>query len=594
MNEPHDASLDDDQVIARLRAALDEVTADSNTDELVPAEAQDHAMTAGRWMAIAAAIVLVVSAVAVIAINRHNAPGVASTPTDTATPSTTEPTLIRVVTPWYHLISPDLVPGEENYEPCCVAPATPQPLMMSWARGGDPAQGLLTMTEVRNAPGSTTKDLDGEDLTARAIEGGTLVFASAGLSTDERETLADQVVPGSGLPYVLTAEGWTVVAMGTQGLGELRSQSYTNDLGTVTLSVGEYRGQLAGLVNGIGSITPATIAGNAGWRGSQTNGDVVVVWPAADSGQWAMLQIPSVFADRVDGLIAAVAEVSANTPTVESVPVPDTVGTPDASVAVGDLAPTVSGETLTGYAVSFRSEGSVLLVFVQPACTPCANVVSSLASAAAAPSFPVGPRVELVIQPPASRAEATAWLSDNHWTGDVILDREGLTSQAFAVEAVPRYVLIGDSGIILAIHDGALDADGVKTLITPQSPTVLGSFDIPTVATNFSIVDASGYTQSVVLDIGPSLIRGPSPSTPGSALDTSVVVATRSTFGTDVFSDLVKVGDRLTWTGPNGTQMYEVVWTEVCTGADCGTTEPYTLIIELADGPDRIYAKPVG
>ena len=585
MNELHHARLDDDQVIARLRAALDEVTAESNTDDLVPSEPQDHTMSAGRWMAIAAAMVLVVGAVAVFAINRRNAPYVASTPTETAAPSTTAASAPTGI--WYTLASPDLVPGKIVTLPNLL-PA--DEVSIVWSFGGNPADGLLVL---RSGPGSP--DLGPADTsvaTYRMIDEQAIAVASYGLTPQEQADLTEQIRPGSGLPWLLPVEGWAFMGMGVQLDGLTYEQTYSADNGAVGIDVGPLFNQFFTLAT-VGNLHPVTIAGRDGWMASNADG-VYALWPAGDSGAWASMTISAQLANRADGLIAAVAEVGANTPTVETVPVPDTVDTPAGSVAVGEPAPSISGETLTGYTMSSRTGASVLLVFVQPACTPCAAAVSSLASATTASSWPVGISVELVIQPPASKTEAAAWLSDNNWTGDVILDREGVTSQAFAAKGAPSYVLIGSRGYILAIHDGALDDAGLRTLVTPQSPSVLGSFDIPTIAANFSVFDASGFPQSAVLAIGPSLILGPSPSTPGSGLDPSVVVATRSTFGTGVLSDLVKIGDQLEWTGPDGTQMYEVVWTEVCTGADCGTTEPYTLIIELVDGPDRIYAKPVG
>ncbi|HRB04791.1 MAG TPA: hypothetical protein PLP26_15565, partial [Ilumatobacteraceae bacterium] len=128
----------DDDVIARLRSALDEVTAE--THGLVATDAARPKVTAGRWMAVAAAAVLVVGAIAAIAINRGNAPDVASVPTELPTTTPTEPTLIRVETPWFRLAAADLVPGERVHEQCCRADAH---LAMAWSNG----ERYLTVTE---------------------------------------------------------------------------------------------------------------------------------------------------------------------------------------------------------------------------------------------------------------------------------------------------------------------------------------------------------------------------------------------------------------------------------------------------------------
>ena len=92
-----DLSPEDGAVIARVRAALDEVTAhdhDHDHDQahgVVPVELQRSGIGAGRWFAIAAAAVLVVGAVTAIAVNRSNTPDVASIPTETSAAPSTAP-----------------------------------------------------------------------------------------------------------------------------------------------------------------------------------------------------------------------------------------------------------------------------------------------------------------------------------------------------------------------------------------------------------------------------------------------------------------------------------------------------------------------
>ena len=70
----------DEAVVARLRSALDEVTAD--THGMVAADAPRPKVSAARWMAVAAAAVLIVGAVAAIAVNRGGTNDVATAPTD--------------------------------------------------------------------------------------------------------------------------------------------------------------------------------------------------------------------------------------------------------------------------------------------------------------------------------------------------------------------------------------------------------------------------------------------------------------------------------------------------------------------------------
>lgn len=325
MNDIHD----DAHVIARLRSALDELTAPD--DFAAPGEELPRlrrTMTPARWMAVAAAGVLVVGAVVAVAVNRSNQSDVASTPTTApstlpaTTLSPTETTLVRVETKWFTIISPDLVPGERTFEECCRA-SLPGPLLtMAWSSGDS----FLTLTEYPNGP--TTDVFPDANSTIRTTGSATLLFRSVGLTSDERENLADQVVAGSGLPYVLPVEGWGLAALGhTAGESRLL-QLYTplntdplsSYLPTVTMSVGEYRGELD-LLGQWPDGKPVVVAGYEGWAVTDLDGHVTVFWETGD-GNWATMRIDATLADRNDGLIAAVVEVDPTEPTVDTVLAP--------------------------------------------------------------------------------------------------------------------------------------------------------------------------------------------------------------------------------------------------------------------------------
>ena len=148
MNELQDDASANDPVIARLRSALDEVTAES--DGLMALEAPRPKVGVGRWMAVAAATVLIVGAVTAIAINRNHAPEVSTAPTElpTTSPDTTvvakEPELIRTETPGFRLVAPDLVPGERTLEQCCRASLPGRQLVMAWSAPNVPAYLMVT------------------------------------------------------------------------------------------------------------------------------------------------------------------------------------------------------------------------------------------------------------------------------------------------------------------------------------------------------------------------------------------------------------------------------------------------------------------
>ena len=619
----------DETVVARLRAARYEVTAS------VPAGAaavvRPMSSTgrggpgAGRWLAAAAATVLVVGAAAAVIVNRSHRSPAESSPTDVPTtvanaePTTTMP-YPTGTTFWYTLASQDLFPGNIVETTCCVSYPQPGPsLTMAWIRDTGLSDGLLTLTEVRGE----VLPPDAEHITVDERGDVTLVFTSYGITDAERESLAGQVVAGSGLPYILPVDGWQYVAMGHDGSGAQLAQEYTNDRGSVGITVGDYRTQLAELTAGT-DVHPVTIAGNTGWA-ADVDGGTLIVWPVHDTGQWATLRIPIAFADRVDGLIAAVMEqTSADAPAI-SVPTPtdgvsETTTPPTATPDVGQLpmlddttatdpavgtpAPAIVGHDLDGNPMTVDFSQPTLLVFVAHWCPHCNAELPRIQAAMADGTLPGDVHVVLI----STAADDSLvnfppkqWLVDKGWAGGPVLDDSvdrrsaGPVANAFGANGWPFFVSVGSDGLVKARASGELPIADLTALLAPTtSAAALGIFDMPTTGANFMVADGAGYPNSAARKI-PILVSGPSPDTIGSALNPSVVVTSRVAFGVgpDTEPNLGQIGDRFTFTGPNGTQAYEIVFTEVCTGADCGTDQLYTLLITFADSPDRIYAKPV-
>jgi hypothetical protein len=311
--------LDDDAVIARLRDALDELT-EPRDDELVSTRTPPPST---RWLAVAAAAVLVVAGIAAVAVNRRNAP-TAEESADTTAPTETsllapETTLTRTEQAWYTIASADFVPGERLRDDCCEPPWST--LTMAWQQTG--SDGLLMLTEYRNSSPDAS-----EVGTVRTLGAIQLLVQSYGISEVEREALAAQVVAGSGLPYVLPVEGWGVVALGGDGSGGRLVQGYSpvamdptsSYLPVLTLSSGQYSGQLS-LLARWPDPQLITVAGYQGWKVTDSEGGVTVFWDT-DDGDWAMLLIDAQFAHRADDIIAAITEVDPTQPTVDSVPVP--------------------------------------------------------------------------------------------------------------------------------------------------------------------------------------------------------------------------------------------------------------------------------
>ena len=492
MNELLDDRAADDAVIARLRSALDEVTAGAG--EVAGPPAPRTGLSAGRWFAIAAATILVVGAATAVVINRSNAPETASSPTEAATtlpaPTTTvtEPTLIRVVTPWYTLASQDLVPGEIETLPNQLTGETSS----AWALDGDPAKGLFILRSGPASPDMAPADTSLADY--QMIGDQAVAVSSYGIDAQQQADLLAQVLPGSGLPWVLPVDGWVLLGIGTGGDDPTLAQAHSSDSGAVTIAVGPLANQFLTLAT-IGGIEPVTVAGTAGWKATNADG-VYVLWPAGDSSQWASLAIPAAFTDRVDGLIAAVAEVDPTQPTVETGPAPSTADLvlsvhdvvsiggvslplyePDvADPAIGATPPGLELVDSAGQPSSLLpgETGPALVVFVAEWCPHCQTVVSLLQTAMADGTVPAGWDVTIVVTASA-RSDALTWLAGQQWAGRVLIDTQegakaaGQAANAFGATGWPFWVAVGADGTVTNRTAGQLDETALQALVAPST-----------------------------------------------------------------------------------------------------------------------------
>ena len=292
MNE-HDSQPEpgDDEVIGRLRSALDEVhSADASAP--MPIAAGARPTPNGRWFAIAAAVALVAVGVAAIAVNRGRpAPGSTDSLTATTTiePPTTVPTVEEIDPNWFELKLADFTAGPLRTEACCPPVPAPGPAtVMAWGDVNGLDHGVLLLT--------ATPKLDGGEPQ--------LDWKWLMMPDDRANTLISEVVPGSGLPYVLPSQSMLLIGNGLEGIGNLRSQTWTNGTGTVDVTVGDYRGQLALLS---GTTEPMIIAGRIAWR-VRRDGVDTVVWQTPD-GRWATVFISDALASREDEILAAIGPV---------------------------------------------------------------------------------------------------------------------------------------------------------------------------------------------------------------------------------------------------------------------------------------------
>ncbi len=576
--------LDEDaSVIARLRSALDEVTAES--DGLVAVEARMPKVSAARWMAVAAAVVLIAAAVTAIAINRRHAPEVATVPTDVATTTVTEPVLIRSKSPWFRLVAADLVPGERTHEQ--LGQEGPK-LAMAWFRSEDSA--YLTMTAW---PESSAVDF-ADDATRRVLNDTPLLFSSYGLTDGEREALADQVEMGSGLPYLLPVEGWEMTALGNTAGDSRLVQKYTplnNDplssyLPTITMSVGEYRGEL-GLLANWPDPQPTTIAGYEGWKVTEGDGTVSAFWDVGD-GNWATLRIDAQLADRADALIVGVIQVTeeaANEPTVDTVLAPTE---PDSELTIaGDALPTFDSAAATDPAVGMPApmaigfdyegnevridpaEGPHLVMFQAHWCPHCAanlpKVMAWMADGTIPAWLPVT-NVSTAESPSGANYPADKWLQELGWTGRVLQDSNegdgapGRVATAYGTPGYPTFVVIGVDGQVLARATGELTQAAMEQLLEglPNGQPV-GRLEIPAIDFDWLVIDNPLGAQAWA-GLVPVLVSGP---VPGQTVDggVSVLWGTRTTYSAP-FLDIDKLvaGDVVLWAGTDGTEArFEVI-----------------------------------
>lgn len=292
--------MNDEELVARLRSALDEIVATPNDpfDEpsgpLVGMRSTSTRMTTARWMATAAAVVLVAGGVTAMVLRRSgDHPGTAPLPSGLSTTATLDTTPVTPTSvllefskaAWYTLaLGGDFTPGQVTIESCCV-PRPEADTVVAWADTSGIEHGLLLLTDHRA----------GLDPTAA------LTYTYAGMTAARAAALEAQVVPGSGLPYVLPDPSMRFLASGMGGAGALVSQSYTSGGSQVGLAVGDYRGQLDALTHG--ELHGISVAATTGYRADDDLG-TTVVW-RTPAGTWATLHIGIALSKDIDTIVAA-------------------------------------------------------------------------------------------------------------------------------------------------------------------------------------------------------------------------------------------------------------------------------------------------
>jgi hypothetical protein len=326
---------DDRWVIVRLRAALDEAAAGAGQEEREMMPFKSGTGAPRRWLAIAAATVLIVGAAA-FALSRRSsdeptepaapattAPTAPVAPT-TAVPAATSTTVVDQPPPWFTLQAPGFTAGDVVSS----LGGSTQDLTQVWQIAQDPSPGYVTFEQpsggvVATPPSASTTDVTVPEGTAKLIvpkrdgveqdhgfmvvwsraDGTTWVFRSQGLTTDRLVAYAQSATPGSGLPVVLTEPGATVLGVGVTG-GPEHTQTYTGDGGTVDLRVESGGCGLCRLISAA-NIIDTPVAGTPGYAALMDDNSIEVTWDAG-SGWWGHLTISPEISRGADGIIAEI------------------------------------------------------------------------------------------------------------------------------------------------------------------------------------------------------------------------------------------------------------------------------------------------
>ena len=596
MNADHDP-----QVIARVRAALDEVAA----THAVAVAAAPHPVPAGsgrRWLAVAASVVLVAGAVTAIAVNLSNRHSVTPAGSggpggsdETAPPSSSNTTSATLP---YFLAAADLAPGPVGADPCCLSEGES---VIAWALGGDVSQGLLILHG--GYPQEGTPATSTPSASNVLIDGTALIIDSYGITAEERDALAAQIVPGSGLPWVLPADGWEWMGMET---GADRALWYHQTFGGTVLLDAHFGAGILLEVTTATDVRAVQVAGEPGWAATYgaDGGTTVVFWRNPADGTWLRMTIPAALADRVDGLIAAVVPTNSGGETASTVPAPEPwVGEVSLEMAVSSYALAPYDPSTLDPAVGqsipvirlvdgeFTVDTPTLFVFAAHWCPHCATEIPVLQQAVADGSFG-GVRVVVVLTgADLDRTQQAEWLAGLGWTGDVLYDTSsgdrspGLMAGYFGVNGYPSFVMVDADGMVAGRAMGETAATDLATLTDiagakqrAAESDVVGELQIPGIDHDFFVVDGNGALDQAAR-LGPVLVDSALPTTlrsqPASDPVSVVVFGHRATYGSPFLRLAeLKAGDRIVWTDTSGTATFEVVASGACLAATSDECPP--------------------
>lgn len=311
-------SIDLTEQLRTLAARFDQLAPPVTEDELhvgatrlATAPAEPERRSNARFLAIAAAVVLLAGAVWLFS-RPSDEPITSVVPASTGTPSTslsiplstTIPAVDAADADWFTLRLDGYIAGTTNIQPCCIAyPPPGPPTVAAWVV---PSNGADRFLVVRRFPVTANEQfVYTQSLFLPQADGSSWMFDGIGLTTSERDALAATVTRDAGGSFVLDQGGTPAspLASGLANAGQLRAQSYRSGDRTVTLSVGTYRGEFNRFTGG-GPMRSVTVAGLPGYATTTDEPSGFVLWKMRDD-LWGTLEAPGATPEEMDTLIAA-------------------------------------------------------------------------------------------------------------------------------------------------------------------------------------------------------------------------------------------------------------------------------------------------
>ncbi len=133
-------------------------------------------------------------------------------------------------------------------------------------------------------------------------------------------------------------------------------------------------------------------------------------------------------------------------------------------LAVGKVAPVVSGESFDGTPITFGgpSENATLVVFLAHWCPHCNDEIPELLALDAAGELPDGLDVigvSTAVDPEADNYPPSDWVVEKGWAWPTMADDENLTAiQAYGGTSFPFAVVLDADGTVLARRAGSSSA----------------------------------------------------------------------------------------------------------------------------------------